>query len=147
MRNTLVRSELSWCCVISPCRQKTLQMFCLPKDAFAYRSVVGVCLYLPRHRPDLLLPVKELSGYMSKPTHQASQKLKKLIGYLKSTADYCVVLETPTPGQGKWKSTDKFWALQSFTDAGWSSNQRLRSSFGLRCICIWFLENPQGCFP
>jgi hypothetical protein len=114
------------------------------RDSFAYRSVVGVCLYLPRHRPDLLLPVKELSGYMSKPTHQASQKLKKLIGYLKSTADHCVVLETPTPGQGKWKSTDKFWALQSFTDADWSSNQRLRSSFGLRCICIWFLQNSEG---
>jgi hypothetical protein len=64
-----------------------------PKDAFAYRSVVGVCLYLARDRPDLLFPVKELSGYMRKPTNGALQKLKKLMGYLKSTSDYCVVLE------------------------------------------------------
>ena len=40
-----------------------------PKDSFAYKSVVGVCLYLARDKPDLLFPVKELSGNMSKPTH------------------------------------------------------------------------------
>ena len=51
-----------------------------PKDAFAYRSVVGVYLYLARDRPDLLFPVKELSGYMSKPTNGALQKLKKTDG-------------------------------------------------------------------
>ena len=51
-----------------------------PKDSFAYRSVVGVCLYLARDRPDLLFPVKELSGYMSKPTNGALQKLKKTDG-------------------------------------------------------------------
>ena len=83
------------------------------RDSFAYRSVVGVCLYLARDRPDLLFPVKELSGFMSRPTHGALQKLKKLIGYLKGTADYCVVLEPPVPGQGKWRSTDKFWVLKA----------------------------------
>jgi len=40
---------------------------------------------------------------MSKPTHGALQKLKKLMGYLKSASDYRVVLEMPTPGQGKWR--------------------------------------------
>ena len=105
-----------------------------PKDSFAYRSVVGVCLYLARDKPNLLFPVKELSGNMSKPTHGA---LQKLIGYLKSTADYCAVFETPTPGQGKWRSTDKFWALESFTDADWSSNQRHRrsTSCGVHLVC------------
>ena len=120
------------------------------RDSFAYRSVVGVCLYLARARPDLLFSVKELSGYMSRPTHGALQKLKKLMGYLKGTADYCVLLEPPAPGQGKWRSTDKFWVLESFADADWSSNQRhssfneLWNPFGLRCICIWFLQNPKG---
>eukprot|EP00435_Cladocopium_sp_Y103_P071291 s334_g37.t1 len=33
-----------------------------PREAFAYRSVVGTCLYLARDRPDLLYTVKELSG-------------------------------------------------------------------------------------
>jgi hypothetical protein len=43
------------------------------RDSFAYRSVVGVCLYLARDRPDLLFPVKELSGFMSRPTHGPSR--------------------------------------------------------------------------
>jgi hypothetical protein len=107
------------------------------RDSFAYRSVVGVCLYLARDRPDLLFPVKELSGFMSRPTHGALQKLKKLIGYLKGTADYCVVLEPPVPGQGKWRSTEKFWVLESFTDADWSSNQKHRrsTSCGIHLVC------------
>ena len=107
------------------------------RDSFAYRSVVGVCLYLARDRPDLLFPVKELSGFMSRPTHGALQKLKKLIGYLKGTADYCVVLEPPVPGQGKWRSTEKFWMLESFTDADWSSNQKHRrsTSCGIHLVC------------
>ena len=107
------------------------------RDSFAYRSVVGVCLYLARDRPDLLFPVKELSGFMSRPTHGALQKLKKLIGYLKSTSDYCVVLEPPVPGQGKWRSTERFWVLESFTDADWSSNQRHRrsTSCGTHLVC------------
>ena len=76
----------------------------------------------------MLFPVKELSGFMSRPTHGALQKLEKLIGYLKGTADYCVVLEPPVPGQRKWRSTERFWVLESFTDADWSSNQRHRRS-------------------
>ena len=61
------------------------------RDSFAYRSVVRVRLYLARDRPDLLFPVKERSGFMNRPTHGTLQKLKKLIGHLKGTADYCVV--------------------------------------------------------
>ena len=92
---------------------------------------------MARDRPDLLFPVKELSGFMSRPTHGALQKLKKLIGYLKGTADYCVVLEPPVPGQGKWRSTEKFWVLESFTDADWSSNQKHRrsTSCGIHLVC------------
>ena len=93
------------------------------RESFAYRSVVGVCLYLARDRLDLLFPVKELRGFMSRPTR---------------TADYCVVfLEPPVPGQGKWRSTDKFWVLESFTDADGSSNQRHRrsTSCGIHLVC------------
>ena len=56
-------------------------------QAFAFRSVVGTCLYLARDRPDLLFTVKELSGSMSKPTLTALQRLRKLVGYLKTTPE------------------------------------------------------------
>ena len=133
----LEESELKQCPVTSQCRQRDLTDELSARDSFAYRSVVGVCLYLARDRPDLLFPVKELSGFMSRPTHGALQKLKKLIGYLKGTADYCVVLEPPVPGQGKWRSTERFWVLESFTDADWSSNQRHRrsTSCGIHLVC------------
>ena len=101
-----------------------------PKDAFGYRSVVGTCLYLARDRPDLLSTVKELSGAMSRPTCTALQRLRKLVGYPKATPNYCVLLEIPTGGQGKWHATDQFWLLESFSDSDWSSNQSHRRSTG-----------------
>ena len=38
-------------------------------------------------------------------------------------ADYCVLLDVPTGGQGRWHSTDKYWLLESFSDSDRSSNQ------------------------
>jgi len=97
-------------------------------EAYAYRAVIGTCLYLARDRPNLLFVVKELSGAMSKPTLTSLQRLRKLVGYLKLTSDVCVVLDAPEPGQGKWKNSDKFWVLESFSDSDWSSNQTHRRS-------------------
>ena len=37
-------------------------------DASAYRSIVGLCLYIARERPDLMYTIKELSACMSSPT-------------------------------------------------------------------------------
>ena len=98
------------------------------RDAFAFRSIIGICLYLARDRPDVLYSIKELSSYMSKPTHAALQKLKKFVGYLRGTEEYCMVLETPLPGQGKWKTSTKCWVLESFSDSDWSCNQQHRRS-------------------
>ena len=57
------------------------------RDAFAFRSIIGICLYLGRDRPDVLYSVKGLSSYMAKPTHAALQKLKKFVGYLRGTEE------------------------------------------------------------
>eukprot|EP00435_Cladocopium_sp_Y103_P006332 s4440_g2.t1 len=69
------------------------------KDAFAYRSVVGTCLYLARDRPDLLYTGKELSGSMSRPTYTALQRL-----------------------------TDHFWILETYSGSDWSGHQAHRRS-------------------
>ena len=65
---------------------------------------------------------------MSRPTCTALQRLRKLVGYLKATPNYCVLVEIPTGGQGKWHATDQFWLLESFSDSDWSSNQSHRCS-------------------
>jgi len=57
------------------------------RDAFAFRSIIGICLYLGRGRPDVLYSVKGLSSCMAKPTHAALQKLKKFVGYLRGTEE------------------------------------------------------------
>ena len=76
------------------------------RDAFAHRSAVGGLLYLARDRPDLAFPVKELSSKMSQPTVTALQRLRKVMGYVKGTPEYAVMLEEPEAGQGKWKTTN-----------------------------------------
>ena len=98
------------------------------KDTYHFRSVIGTCLYLARDRPDLLFVVKELSGSMSCPTLASLQRLRKLVGYLEMTSDICLVLEKPQPGQRRWKNSDQFWILESFSDSDLSSNQSHRRS-------------------
>ena len=99
------------------------------EEAFHYRSVVGMLLYLARDRPGLLFVMKEFSQKMRCPTTVAVQRLQKVIGYLRSTGDFAVVLEKPIAGHGRCKSTDeKVWILESFSDADWSSNRVHRRS-------------------
>ena len=97
-------------------------------DAHAFRAVIGALLYLARHRPDLLFVVKELSSSMSRPTLTAISRFRKVIGYLKTTSDFCMVLEKPIGGQGKWKSSDRSWVIETFSDSDWSGNKQHRRS-------------------
>ena len=100
------------------------------RDAYAYRSAVGGLLYLARDRPaDLLFCAKELSAKMAQPTVTAWQRLKKVMGYVKGTSSYAVVIAEPEGGQGKWKNTNEsFWVLESASDSDWSSNKEHRRS-------------------
>ena len=43
-----------------------------PKDASAFRSIVGLCLYAGRERHALMFGVKELAAKMASPTVFAS---------------------------------------------------------------------------
>ena len=66
---------------------------------------------------------------MSQPTVTALQRLRKVMGYVKGTPEYAVMLEEPEAGQGKWKTTnDAFWILESASDSDWPSNREHRRS-------------------
>ena len=69
------------------------------------------------------------------------QRLKKLVGYLKGSPDFCVLLDVPVGGQGRWRSTDKHLILESFSDSDWSSNQvhRRSTSCGIHLLNGAFL--------
>ena len=95
-----------------------------PKDAKNYRSIIGLLLYLSRDRVDIMYSVKELSSFMVAPTLCSVQRLRKLIGYLKSSGDIGIKLDWPEHGAGKWKKgTEAFWLLEGFTDADWCGNK------------------------
>ena len=108
------------------------------QDASFYRMAVGVCLYLARDRPDVAFTIKELSSFMSPPTVNSLKHLRRLVGYLKGTDGYTVVLHRPLGGQGvQHKSNDQFWLLESFSDSDWSSDKRHRrsTSAGVHMLC------------
>ena len=65
------------------------------KDSKGYRSVVGLCLYAGRERPDLMYTIKELASYMSAPTLTSLARLRKMVGFMKSVGD--IGLHLPFP--------------------------------------------------
>ena len=98
-------------------------------DSKAYRSVIGLFLYVARDRVDVMYAVKELSSCMSCPTVCALQRLRKLIGYLRANGDMGTELSLPEFGSGKWKKGgEKFWNVETFTDADWSAHKTHRKS-------------------
>ena len=98
-------------------------------DGRSYRSVIGLLLYLARERMDVMFAVKELAIYMSAPTLCALQRLRKVIGYLKTSGGMGVKLVVPESGPGKWKSGgEQVWPAETSTDADRSANKQHRKS-------------------
>ena len=94
------------------------------KDASSYRSIVGLCLYVSRERPDLMFTIKELASNMSSPSLVSVRRLRKLVGCMKHVGDVALRLDVPAPGQGKCFSDGAFnWILETYSDADWSSNK------------------------
>ena len=76
----------------------------------------GLILYSPS--------MKEFASRMAKPTLNALQHLRKIVGYLRTTGELGINLHVPAAGQGKWKScVDKFWILETYSDADWASKK------------------------
>ena len=92
-----------------------------------YRSLIGM-LYLSQERMDVGFVKKELASKMSKPTAVALARLKKLLGYLKATADYACKLASPAPGLGLVVHSNHELNLGSFSDRDWSGSKVHRRS-------------------
>ena len=74
------------------------------KDTTSFRSMVGLCVYIARERPDLMFPIKELACAMATSTVAALGHLRKLFGFRKQMGDIGVRLHVPMPAQGKFSS-------------------------------------------
>ena len=98
-------------------------------DSKANSSVIGLLPYAARERIDIMYTVKELSGSMSAPTVCSLQKLRKLVGYLKANGEMGIKLSFSGWGTGTWKKGgDRFWNVETFTDADWAGHKAHRKS-------------------
>lgn len=104
-----------------------------PRDASAFRSIVGLCLYAGRERHALMFGIKELAAKMASPTVSSVQHLRQLVGYVKQVGDLGVFLHPPVPGQDKCVTRgEHVWLLETYADADWSSNKSHRRSTSCR---------------
>ena len=98
-------------------------------DSKNYRSIIGLLLYVARDRVDVMFSVKDLSSCMAAPSTLALQRLRKFIGYLKTSGDIGMKLTMPEHGSGKTRQgAETFCLLETYTDADWSANKKHRKS-------------------
>lgn len=73
---------------------------------------------------------------MAKPTLTAVRRLRKIIGYLKTTGDLGVKLSYPMDGSGHWvQGADKKYMVESFCGADSSSKKIIDAA--RREPCTW----------
>lgn len=91
-----------------------------------YRKLIGMLLYLTTHsRPDVAASVSILSQRVSKPRNADLNEVKRLIRYLKSTANLKLQLSNCTNKQ----------VLYAFSDANWAECMTTRkSNSGYACF-------------
>ncbi|KAL3838972.1 hypothetical protein ACJIZ3_023563 [Penstemon smallii] len=88
-----------------------------------YRSVVGSLQYLLFTRSDLAFSVNKVCQYMHSPRISHWQSVKRILRYLKCTADFGLLLR-PSPNP----------CLAAFTDADWAGSLDDRKSTGGYCV-------------
>ena len=85
-------AKLTECNVVSTPLEARVKFTCNEEsdrvNVKTYRSLIGSLRYLTHTRPDLLYSVGILSKYMEKPSQEHLNAVKRVIRYVKGTADY-----------------------------------------------------------
>ena len=80
-------------------------------DSSLYRSMIGSLLYLIASRPDIIYSVGVWARYQANPKESHMIALKRIIKYVKTTADF-----------GVWYSKDTNDVLLGYSNADWAGN-------------------------
>ena len=103
-----------------------------------YRSTLGICLYVAQEKFDIQHCVRVLSSYMSSPTEEATNSLKKLVSYLQSTSHMKIKFERVglrSPVFHRWNNVgmEEHNLIEAFSDSDWGSSRvsRRRTSCGM----------------
>jgi len=78
-------------------------------DSFRYRSVVGALQYLTLTRPDISFAVNKVCQFLSQPTEDHWEAVKRILRYVKGTLD-----------MGLRIRKSRFIGVSIFTDADWA---------------------------
>ena len=101
----------------SPNVKLTVDLLGKSVDPSLYRSMIGSLLYLITSRPDISYSVGVCARYQANPKESHMTALKRIIKYVKTTAEF-----------GVWYSKDTSDVLVGYSDADWAKNANDRKS-------------------
>ena len=91
---------------MSPNLKLTVDLLGKSVNPFLYRSIIGSLLYLIASRPDISYSVGVCARYQANPKEYHMTALKRIIKYVKTTAEF-----------GLWYSKDTSDVLTGYSDA------------------------------
>ena len=98
------------------------------ESASAYRSAVGLLLYLSPDVVESQRCIRVLSQFMSAPTQGSFKLLKHLVSYLWGARGHAIGFSTPVSGKGIVSESSKPYLLEAISDADWSGDRESRRS-------------------
>ena len=110
---------------MSPNIKLTIDLLSKSVDLSLYRSMICSLLYLTTSRLDISYSVGVCAKYQANPKESHMIALKRIIKYVKTTADF-----------GVWYSKDKNDVLAGYSDADWGGNADDRESTSRGCFYV-----------
>ena len=110
---------------MSPNVKLTIDLLGKSVDHSLYRSMIGSLLYLIASRPDISYNVRVCAKYQANPKESHMTALKRIIKYVKTTAEF-----------GVWYSKDTSDVLAGYLDADWVRNANDRKSTSGGCFYV-----------
>ena len=112
---------------MSPNIKLTVDLLGKSVDSSLYRSMIGSLLYLIASRPDISYNVEVCVRYQPNPKESNIIALKRIIKYVKATADF-----------GVWYSKNTNDVLAGYSNADWAGNAEDRKSTS---GCCFYVDN------
>ena len=117
---------------MSPNVKLTVDLLGKSVDLSLYRSMIGSLLYLTARRPDISYSVGVCARYQANPKESRMTTLKRIIKYVKTTAEFSV-----------WYSKDTNDVLAGYSNADWAGNTDDRKSTSGGCFYVGIILFPR----
>ena len=109
-------------------------------EATAFRSGIGLLLYLSVDLPECQCAIRALASRMARPTVQSMLALRHLAKYLIGVRYNGLMIVKTDPGEGlmgpRNDAGDQSIVLESFSDSNWAACKGSRKSVSASVICV-----------